>query len=96
MSDSTKSNGQSNGHTSTSLEADIAQLSALLSQEPSQGDSDVNVAELMRRIETADGMAEGVENKLDNVLSNLDHLLASLESPESKDGDEESRTKIAK
>jgi hypothetical protein len=56
----------------------IAQLSSLLVQEPAEGETDV--AELLRTIEAADGMAQGVESKLDNMLENLDNLLASLES----------------
>jgi hypothetical protein len=59
------------------LDADIAQLSSLLSQEPVGRDPDV--AELLRTIEAADGMAQGVESKLDTMLENLDNLLASLE-----------------
>ena len=60
------------------LEGDISQLSALLSQGTPARDADV--AELLRGIETADGMAQGVEKKLDEMLNNLDELLASLES----------------
>lgn len=68
----------------TKLEADIAQLGALLSQDIPEGNTDV--AELLRGIEAAGGMADGVEKKLDDMLNNLDHLLASLESdaPEAK------------
>jgi hypothetical protein len=76
---STEPNGQAlNGQDKTTLEADIAQLSALLSEASAEGDADV--AELLQRIDTADGMAQGVESKLDNMLENLDNLLASLES----------------
>jgi hypothetical protein len=70
-------NGQaSSDHGLTNL--NIAQLSSLLVQEPAEGETDV--AELLRTIEAADGMAQGVESKLDNMLENLDNLLASLES----------------
>ena len=89
---SSKPNGQTpNGQGKTNLEDDIAQLSALLSQEPSEGD-DGDVAELLRQIEKADGMAQGVESKLDNVLQNLDNLLASLEPKVDVDGVAESST----
>jgi hypothetical protein len=89
---SSKPNGQTpNGQGKTNLEDDIAQLSALLSQEPSEGD-DGDVAELLRQIEKADGMAQGVESKLDNVLQNLDNLLASLEPKADVDGVAESST----
>lgn len=76
---SNNTNGQS-----ANLEADIAQIRSFLSQEPSEGDSDSNLAELLRKMDAADGMAKGVESKLDNMLENLDQLLASLE-PEAKD-----------
>lgn len=64
--------------TKSGLEGDIARLSALLSQGTPAKEADV--AELLRGIETADGMAQGVEAKLDEMLNNLDQLLASLES----------------
>lgn len=68
---------QSNGQKQTpdTLEDNVTQLSSLLSQEPSETD----VAELLRRIDAADGIAHGVETKLDNMLDNLDRLIASLE-----------------
>jgi hypothetical protein len=76
---SQKPNGQaSSNHGLTNLNANIAQLSSLLVQKPVEGDTDV--AELLRTIETADGMAQGVESKLDSMLENLDNLLVSLES----------------
>lgn len=68
------------------LEADIAQISSFLSQEPSEGDADTNLAELLRKMDAADGMARGVETKLDDMLDNLDQLLASLE-PAAADGE---------
>ena len=72
-------NGQDlNGQGKIDLGVDVAQLSSLLSQESAEGDADV--AELLRRIDTAESMAQGVETKLDNMLENLDTLLASLES----------------
>jgi site-specific recombinase XerD len=63
----------------TSIEADIAQLNQLLSQESLDDADEASVAELLARLESADGVAEGVENKLDALLGNLDSLLASLE-----------------
>jgi hypothetical protein len=70
---SQETNGQAPSN--PGLSADIAQL---LSLESAEGDA--HVAELLRTIEAADGMAQGVESKLDNMLENLDSLLASLES----------------
>jgi hypothetical protein len=64
----------------TKLEADLAQLTTLLSQETLSSDDDANVIELLQRLESADGMAQGVENKLDDILEKLDGLINSLES----------------
>ncbi|KAF9469592.1 hypothetical protein BDZ94DRAFT_1242786 [Collybia nuda] len=68
------------------LEADIAQLSALLSQESLNNDDDANVVELLQRLESADGVAQGVENKLDGILGKLDSLIGSLESKDAAGG----------
>lgn len=38
------------------------------------------VEELIRRIEAANGIADGVEDKLDGILAHLDGLLSSLEA----------------
>ena len=47
---------------------------------PSSGDDEADVAELLRQLESADGIAKGVETRLDDIIGNLDNLLASLES----------------
>ncbi|KAJ7103183.1 hypothetical protein B0H15DRAFT_942680 [Mycena belliarum] len=65
-----------------SIEADIAELSELLSKDTLDDAGEASVAELLARLESADGVAKGVESKLDSLLGNLDTLLASLE----KDG----------
>lgn len=65
------------------LEVDVAQLSLLLAQEPTS-EGDTEIAELLQRLESADGMARGVESRLDDILGNLDNMLASLE-PSDKD-----------
>lgn len=39
-----------------------------------------DVEELMRRLEAANGIADGVEGKLDGILEHLDGLLNSLEA----------------
>ncbi|KAJ7492269.1 hypothetical protein FB451DRAFT_1388685 [Mycena latifolia] len=62
-----------------SIEADIAELSELLSKDTLDDAGEASVAELLARLESADGVAKGVENKLDALLGNLDTLLASLE-----------------
>ena len=38
------------------------------------------VEELIRRLEAADGIANGVEDKLNGILEHLDGLLSSLET----------------
>lgn len=46
------------------------------------------VEELIRRLEAASGIADGVENKLDGILEHLDGLLNSLEAnKETKEDD---------
>ncbi|KAI0640293.1 hypothetical protein C8Q77DRAFT_1069998 [Trametes polyzona] len=61
-----------------SLEADIALLSNLLSQNVDESDPDV--AELLRRLDAAEGIADGVESRLDGIMDHLDNLLSDLES----------------
>ncbi|KAJ6575485.1 hypothetical protein B0H19DRAFT_1128928 [Mycena capillaripes] len=65
-----------------SIEADIAELSELLSKDTLDDAGEASVAELLARLENADGVAKGVESKLDALLGNLDNLLASLENNE--------------
>jgi len=60
------------------LHADIALLQSLLSQGEPEG-AQPDVTELLRRLETADGIATGVEGRLDVILSSLDDLLGALE-----------------
>jgi flagellin-like hook-associated protein FlgL len=60
-------------------ESDSAQtsISELLAEDPSLlGGEDVE--ELLQRLSSADSMAQGMEAKLDNVLQDLDKLLALL------------------
>ncbi|KAJ7361365.1 hypothetical protein DFH08DRAFT_843917 [Mycena albidolilacea] len=62
-----------------SIEQDIAELNELLSKETLDDAGEASVAELLARLESADGVAKGVETKLDALLGNLDSLLAALE-----------------
>ncbi|KAJ7459048.1 hypothetical protein B0H11DRAFT_2060208 [Mycena galericulata] len=64
------------------IEADIAELSELLSKDTLDDAGEASVAELLARLESADGVATGVESKLDSLLGNLDNLLAALEKKE--------------
>ncbi|KAI0328472.1 hypothetical protein GY45DRAFT_1326351 [Cubamyces sp. BRFM 1775] len=66
------------GNASSSLEADIALLSNLLSQNVDESDPDV--AEVLRRLEAAEGIADGVESRLDGIIDHLDNLLSDLEA----------------
>lgn len=67
-----------------SVQADIALLRALLKDDALTGDTenpdDPNLEELLQRLETADGIARGVEGRLDDVITHLDGLLESLEA----------------
>ncbi|ESK96161.1 hypothetical protein Moror_7302 [Moniliophthora roreri MCA 2997] len=70
-----------------SIEADLARVSSVLSPghntDPEQELSEANVVELLQQLDNADGAMTGVEEKLNNVLGQLDSLLAALER---KDG----------
>ena len=73
-------NGVSKDNSSQSaLASDIALLSAILSRSADPTD-ETDIAELLRQIDSAHGVAEGVETRLDGVIDNLDTLLDSLES----------------
>ena len=79
----------------SSLESDIAALASIIAStskatnangdgavEPEIADAaelGTEVEELIRRIEAANGIADGVEDKLDGILAHLDGLLNSLE-----------------
>lgn len=41
--------------------------------------SDEEILELLRKLEEADGVASGIEDKLDGILENLDSMLDRLE-----------------
>ena len=83
-------NGQSTSEAGTTplvpgnLQADIALLRSLLKDETPIGNDEnvdeLNLDELLQRLETADGIARGVEGRLDDIIDNLDGLLESLEA----------------
>ncbi|KAJ3476203.1 hypothetical protein NLI96_g11316 [Meripilus lineatus] len=63
------------------LETDISILASILSKSTASSDAeDIDVAELLSQLETANGIAEGVESRLDGILQHLDGMLHSLES----------------
>ncbi|KAF4573455.1 hypothetical protein AB1N83_003578 [Pleurotus pulmonarius] len=65
-----------------SLDADIARLANLLKQTESMGDGtnpDASLQELLLYLQSADGIATGVESQVDSIISHLDELLEGLE-----------------
>ncbi|KAF7347526.1 hypothetical protein MVEN_01508800 [Mycena venus] len=83
--DKPNASGASPAQLNASIEADIAELNELLSKETLDDSEEASVAELLARLESADGVAKGVESKLDALLGNLDSLLAVLEEKEKTD-----------
>jgi hypothetical protein len=82
IQDDTKAGAKSEAP-STSVESDMAKLACLLAQLPddppdSEAD-DPQVTELLLRLATADGVAKGVEERLDGIIGNLDLLITTLE-----------------
>ncbi|KAI0801495.1 hypothetical protein C8Q74DRAFT_1179016, partial [Fomes fomentarius] len=72
-------------HTASSLEVDIARLTRLLSEDlVDDANTEADVEELLRRIEAAEGLADGVEEQLDGIIGNLDNLLHDLEERASR------------
>lgn len=76
----TKSVSASNNRPAN-LESAVAKLATLISQ----GDGDIDkgdgaqVAELFEKLGEAEDVAQGVEERLDKIIGNLDALLAELE-----------------
>ncbi|KAL1950901.1 hypothetical protein VTO73DRAFT_50 [Trametes versicolor] len=85
--------GDKPGNNSSSLEADIALLSKLLSQNVDESDPDV--VELLRRLEAAEGIADGVESRLDGIIDHLDNLLSDLETQTAAKQGESGDTAVA-
>lgn len=63
----------------SALEADIALLQSLLVQGPNLEESDIDVTEILRRLEAADGIATGLETRLDGIMDSIDDMLGALE-----------------
>ena len=87
-------NGSQNGAaartaTKRSLDADIALLGKLLSDDVDE--SDPNIEELLKRLEAAEGLADGVESRLDAMIGGLDQLLSDLEPVPGEAGRVETR-----
>ncbi|TFY55418.1 hypothetical protein EVG20_g9324 [Dentipellis fragilis] len=83
MSSQTNNNDKpaanSSSKSNVSLETDIVYLKQVISSQPSDENADVNLTVLLRHLETASGVAEGVEERIDGIIGNLDMLLDSLE-----------------
>jgi len=81
-SDDTKSSSDFK-ESNSSLEAAVVSSASILVQtqdhKPDDAD-DPQVTELLRQLIAADGVAKGVEERLDGIIDNLDILLSSLES----------------
>ena len=97
---SPKMNGTSKPTSQTSngpvsLDGDIALLTSLLAQSNGSDERDMDgpeLQELLRRLETADGVARGVESRLDEVIGNLDQLLGGLEAANLGSGENNSQS----
>ena len=85
--------------TGFSFDADVALLTSLLSQSSTHPSADGDVVderdiegpelqELLRCLETADGIARGMESRLDDFIGNLDRMLGSLERAKEGTGEE--------
>ena len=62
----------------TALDNDIDSLSSSLTDLLSASEES-DVTELLKSIDSADGLAKGIESRLDSLLGNLDSLLTALE-----------------
>ncbi|KAH7927254.1 hypothetical protein BV22DRAFT_1032006 [Leucogyrophana mollusca] len=69
-----------NGGQAGNLDADIARLNTLLSRDNLNANEETDLSELLARLESADGVAKGVEDRLDDILGTLDSLLTTLEN----------------
>jgi hypothetical protein len=77
----TGTNGPSNNRLDSSLEADIAHLDTLLLNGSLDGSHETeDLMEILARLDSAEGVAKGIEGKLDGILETLDDLLTSFES----------------
>lgn len=60
-------------------------LTSLLAQHNTEAEpvsmDDLDIAQELRRIEAAQGIADGMEDRLDGLIGNLDKLLESLQAP---------------
>ncbi|EEB96267.1 hypothetical protein MPER_04622 [Moniliophthora perniciosa FA553] len=83
-------------HRIPDLQSIEARVSSVLSPEhdtdPEQELSEANLVELLQQLDNADGAMTGVEEKLNNVLGQLDNLLAVLERKDDSEAGENSKS----
>ncbi|KAK7695194.1 hypothetical protein QCA50_002384 [Cerrena zonata] len=79
----TTNGGSMDAVNQSNIPSDIALLSSILNRSTDPSD-ETDIAELLRQIETAHGVAEGVETRLDGVIDHLDALLDTLETHSSQ------------
>jgi hypothetical protein len=83
-------NSPSNSNIDNSLEAHLNSLLSNSSLDDSNGTDDLT--EILARLESADGIASGVEGRLDELLETLDNLLISMETRDGETMPENERT----
>lgn len=83
-------NSPSNSNIDDSLEAHLNALLSNSSLDDSNGTDDLT--EILARLESADGIASGVEGRLDELLGTLDNLLTSMETRDDETMPENERT----
>ena len=77
-SDAASCNGSKPSSTGQpSIQSDLAFLQNVLSQEVDASQPE-DVEELLKKLEAAEGLADGMESRLDGIMDNLDKLLGDL------------------
>ncbi|KIL00785.1 hypothetical protein PAXRUDRAFT_123899, partial [Paxillus rubicundulus Ve08.2h10] len=66
------------------VDSDVTFLGSLIAESRQNPTNDSDLLELLARLDSADGMARGVESRLDEILGTLDNLLTSLEPKDDK------------
>jgi hypothetical protein len=64
---------------STSGDTSLNKANGVESVSVTSEESDLDVADILQQLESAECVARGVENRLDDIIGNLDRLLAALE-----------------
>ncbi|KAG6899826.1 hypothetical protein C0993_006527 [Termitomyces sp. T159_Od127] len=64
------------------LTNDLTRLDALLAKTELSEKEDVDVTELLKRLESAEGIAGKVEAKVDDVLAKLDEIIQGMNEQE--------------